>query len=549
MSGTLPGSFIYPKLRELYYERGDWSDSTVFDFFQNVVEEQPKKIAVVDKRGQISYADLYNKVIQISNGMLKHNIKKGDIISVQLPNWVENVIVYLACTRLGAVYNPVPVTMRKQELHYILSLCEPKMLFIPEHFRNQDYVEMVAELQKEVDIPAVVIVNNKQSYPSLNPSHLLFEDIAVGTLPVKLQEKVHGNDSLVVLFTSGTESMPKGVIHTHNTVLYTERSLINALSITENDRVFMASPISHATGFYHGVNLPLFIGAKCVLMEQFSAEGALKIISEENCTFSMGATPFLYDLVKEMNVNSKNYNLSHFRFFLCGGAPIPKHLSKKANQIGIKVLPVYGTSESSPHVVGRLEDEEDMNTSYDGKLLPGIEVKIVDEQRNPLPNGLVGEEASRGPNVFIGYYKRPDLTEMYFDHEGWFYSGDLCVLEDEYLRVVGRKKDIIIRGGQNISPSEIEEILLMHPKIEKAAVFGMPDPRLGERAHTVVVLREGEELSFEEMISFIEKQGIAKYKYPEFLHLIKEMPTTASGKIQKFKLYEMLKKSGSFQVK
>lgn len=266
------------------------------------------------------------------------------------------------------------------------------------------------------------------------------------------------------------------------------------------------------------------------------------LIVAEKCTFSMGATPFLHDILGEIAQSKECYDLSHFRFFLCGGAPVARSLLAEASKIGFKVLGVFGSSESPPHTVGRLDDSDEIIASSDGKPLPGVEEKIVDDERNLLPMGEIGEEASRGPNVFLGYYKHPELTHKYLDDDGWYYSGDLCYLQpNNYIRVEGRKKDIIIRGGQNISPSEVEDILFKHPKIKNVAIVGIPDERLGERACALVVLTEGEIFSFEEMIAFLAEENIAKYKYPEKLQVLEQLPITPSGKIQKYKLRELLK--------
>jgi acyl-CoA synthetase len=537
----LPGTIINEKQRQIYYENGLWSTSTVFDYFCETVNKFPRKIAIVDRGQKISYKMLFERVKQVANGLKNLQIKKGDFVSVQLPNWAENVIIYLACTKIGAIYNPIPYTARHQEVKYILSLCESKVFVIPEQFRNFNYIEMVNLIQDDIGIPRIIIVNGTE-----DNSFLLFEDVLSMESNDFDEDQVNADDPVVVLFTSGTESVPKGVIHTHNTVLYGERLLSESLSITQDDAVFMASPLSHSTGFLRGVNLPMMIGAKSVLMDHFSPGKALQIICEEKCTFSMGSTPFLYDLLGEISKNNNEYDLSSFRFFLCGGAPIPRHMVTEANNCGFKVLAVYGSSESSPHAVSRLDDSEELVVSSDGKPLPGIEVKIVDENRNELPQGEIGEEASRGPNVFLGYFKQPELTKKYLDEDGWYYSGDLGVLQpNHYLRIVGRKKDIIIRGGQNISPAEVENLLYKHSKIEKVSIIGVPDERMGERACAIVVPKEGQIFTFEEMIDFLSEQKIAKYKYPEKLYLTKELPTTPSGKIQKRKILEMLK-GGNF---
>lgn len=539
----LPGAYINEVRKKMYYELGQWSSLTVFDNFVENANKYPDKIAVVDKYQKIGYKSLLDSVMKFSSGLINLNVKKGDFVSVQLPNWTENVIAYLSCARIGAVYNPIPTTARYNELEYMLTLCESKILIIPETFRKFNYLDMVVHIKESITLPYVIVVNKEHDTFNLPDSCHSFTEIpTLGSIIYELEGKVTSDDPLVVLFTSGTESQPKGVIHTHNTVLFGERVMSESLAITKNDAGFMASPVSHATGFLHGVNLPLLVGGKSVLMEHFSAKEALQIISDEKCTYSMGATPFLHDILNELFKNKDKYDLSCFRFFLCGGAPIPRNLVEKAKKIGFKVLAVYGSSESPPHAISKLDDSDEVIVSTDGTPLPGIEVRIVNENHESLQVGQVGEQASRGANVFMGYYKRPELTKKYLDSEGWYYSGDLCTLDsNNYLKVVGRKKDIIIRGGQNISPSEIENILFKHPKIQNVAIVGIPDERMGEKACAFVVPAKGHIFTFDEMIDYLAEHNIAKYKFPERLEIIDRLPMTASGKIQKFMLSKMFK--------
>lgn len=537
----ISGSYINEERKKIYYERGDWTDKTVFNHFLETASRHPNKLAIVDNQNKVTYDKLLKKSTQLANYLQYLKVKKGDFVSVQLPNWIESVIAYLACTQIGAVYNPIPITARAKELEYMLSLCESKVLILPDYFRNYNYIEMVTQVQKTIDIPNILVVQRDSELVALPPEFQPFTHYLTSPYdePV-FSENVSSDDPLVVLFTSGTESNPKGVIHTHNTVLFGERKMAEILDITENDAVFMASPITHTTGFLHGINLPIIVGAKSVLMEKFKADKALEMMSDEKCTFTMGATPFLHDILNELSTDSERFDLSYFRFFLCGGAPIPRELIRKSKKVGFKVLSVYGSTESPPHTVSRLDDTEDVIVSTDGAPLPNIEVKIVDENRNELPIGEVGEQASRGPNTFIGYYKNQNLTKQYLDEDGWYYSGDLAKLnEHNYVRIIGRKKDIIIRGGQNISPGEVEDILFKYPKIKSVAIVGIPDERMGEKSCAFVVPKSGEIITLEELIEFLEKQNIAKYKYPESLKIINEMPMTASGKIQKYKLKKM----------
>lgn len=540
----LQGMKINKEQQNQYYANGFWSTETVHDMFSKSVKKFPNNTAVVDKRRRVTYEQLHDYVLRFSAGLQKLGIRKGDFISVQLPNCVEYVITYLACARIGAIFNPIPTNIGESDIKYMLELCESKLYIVPNKHHRTDFIQLASSITNQLDIPYVMIVNYEDDQLKIESPLLSFEDVC--DIKVDYNENfnygVSADSPLIVLFTSGTESRPKGVIHSHNTVLFGEKQMQETLLVTENDAVFMASPLSHATGFLHGVNLPLITGAKSVLMDRFSAENALKLMVKEKCTFTMGATPFLHDMLEILLEDKRSYDLSAFRFFLCGGAPIPRHLVSQATEIGFKVLAVYGSTESPPHTVSRLSDSDEMIVSYDGKPLPGIEVKVVDDDRSTLVIEEVGEQASRGPNVFLGYFKQPELTNSYLDDDGWYYSGDLCKLFDnDYIRIVGRKKDIIIRGGQNISPVEIEDILYKHPSIQDVALVSVEDERMGERSCAFVTLKANKTFEFEQMIEFLEEQQIAKYKYPEQLEIMDKLPMTSSGKVQKYQLSELYK--------
>ncbi|EAM2518619.1 hypothetical protein EKE42_05360 [Salmonella enterica] len=312
-------------------------------------------------------------------------------------------------------------------------------------------------------------------------------------------------------------------------------------SLLQNSKVrkdvfLMPAPLGHATGFLHGVTAPFLIGARSVLLDIFTPEACLTLLAQQRCTCMSGATPFIYDLL--CAVEQQPADLSSLRFFLCGGTTIPKKVARDCQQRGIKLLSIYGSTESSPHSMVNLGDSTSRMMNTDGYAATGVEIKIVDEDRNTLPAGHEGEEASRGPNVFMGYLDEPELTARALDNEGWYYSGDLCRMdEDGYIKITGRKKDIIIRGGENISSREVEDILLQHPRIHDACVVAMPDERLGERSCAYVVLKPPHlSLTLEEVIAFFSRKRVAKYKYPERIVIVEKLPRTASGKVQKFLL-------------
>lgn len=365
---------------------------------------------------------------------------------------------------------------------------------------------------------------------------LALSEIIYSSEPLHSGMTIHGDELAAVLFTSGTEGIPKGVMLTHNNILASERAYCARLNLTWQDVFLMPAPLGHATGFLHGVTAPFLIGARSVLLDIFTPKACLALLEQQRCTCLSGATPFIYDLL--CAVEQQPADLSSLRFFLCGGTTIPKKVARDCQQRGIKLLSIYGSTESSPHSMVNLDDSISRMMNTDGYGAAGVEIKIVDEARNTLPAGIEGEEASRGPNVFMGYLDEPELTARALDKEGWYYSGDLCRMdEDGYIKITGRKKDIIVRGGENISSREVEDILLQHPQIHDACVVAMPDERLGERSCAYVVLKPPHlSLSLEEVVTFFNRKRVAKYKYPERVVIVEKLPRTASGKVQKYLL-------------
>jgi acyl-CoA synthetase len=348
------------------------------------------------------------------------------------------------------------------------------------------------------------------------------------------------DDPCLLLFTSGSESKPKGVVHTHNTAIFGERALAGKLQLNNNDICFMASPVTHTSGFMHGLLMTLIIGSSVSLLDIFKGDAAVEQMAASRATWTMGATPFLSDVVDSMEKSGKR--LPHLRYFLCGGAPIPEVVVRRAQQVSLRVLSIYGSTESPPHTVTWPNDPIEAAWKADGRALPGIEVRAVGQDGHCLPGDTQGEQWSRGPHAFIGYLGEPELTAKALDADGWYHSGDLAtVAQDGSVRIVGRIKDMIIRGGQNISAREVEDILLEHPACRIVSVIGIPDERLGELCCAVIICHPGKALGFEEMKQFLIQRGVASFKLPEFLVLRDAVPTTPSGKIQKFKLREELK--------
>ena len=520
--------------RAAYRQQGLWGDASLADYWQQTARAMPDKIAVVDNHGaSYTYSALDHAASCLANWMLAKGIESGDRIAFQLPGWCEFTVIYLACLKIGAVSVPLLPSWREAELVWVLNKCQAKMFFAPTLFKQTRPVDLILPLQNQLPQLQQIVGVDKlaPATSSLSLSQIIADNTSLTTAIT-----THGDELAAVLFTSGTEGLPKGVMLTHNNILACERAYCARLNLTWQDVFMMPAPLGHATGFLHGVTAPFLIGARSVLLDIFTPDACLALLEQQRCTCMLGATPFVYDLLNLLE--KQPADLSALRFFLCGGTTIPKKVARECQQRGIKLLSVYGSTESSPHAVVNLDDPLSRFMHTDGYAAAGVEIKVVDDARKTLPPGCEGEEASRGPNVFMGYFDEPELTARALDEEGWYYSGDLCRMDEAgYIKITGRKKDIIVRGGENISSREVEDILLQHPKIHDACVVAMPDERLGERSCAYVVLKAPHHsLSLEEVVAFFSRKRVAKYKYPEHIVVIEKLPRTASGKIQKFLL-------------
>ncbi|EFG3151190.1 medium-chain fatty-acid--CoA ligase [Escherichia coli] len=520
--------------RAAYRQQGLWGDASLADYWQQTARAMPDKIAVVDNHGaSYTYSALDHAASCLANWMLAKGIESGDRIAFQLLGWCEFTVIYLACLKIGAVSVPLLPSWREAELVWVLNKCQAKMFFAPTLFKQTRPVDLILPLQNQLPQLQQIVGVDKLAPAT---SSLSLSQIIADNTPLTTAITTHGDELAAVLFTSGTEGLPKGVMLTHNNILASERAYCARLNLTWQDVFMMPAPLGHATGFLHGVTAPFLIGARSVLLDIFTPDACLALLEQQRCTCMLGATPFVYDLLNLLE--KQPADLSALRFFLCGGTTIPKKVARECQQRGIKLLSVYGSTESSPHAVVNLDDPLSRFMHTDGYAAAGVEIKVVDDARKTLPPGCEGEEASRGPNVFMGYFDEPELTARALDEEGWYYSGDLCRMDEAgYIKITGRKKDIIVRGGENISSREVEDILLQHPKIHDACVVAMPDERLGERSCAYVVLKAPHHsLSLEEVVAFFSRKRVAKYKYPEHIVVIEKLPRTASGKIQKFLL-------------
>ncbi|MBI5606051.1 MAG: AMP-binding protein [Deltaproteobacteria bacterium] len=512
-----------------YTKEGHWRNKTLYDLFKEVLKKHPNKIAVVDRGNQLSFQDIENMSNSLASSLRHLGVLKGEVVSFELPNWYQSVILNLALTKLGAVINPIIPIYRDREVTYILKQAESVAIVIPSTFRGYNYVEMLQRIKPNLPkLRDIIVVGDE-----VPEGMIALEKLMEGDRSPILPETVDPNDIKLLLYTSGTTAEPKGVQHTHNTLICENFNVAGGVGLDEESVIFMPSPVTHITGYLYALELPLILGCKVVLMDIWVPEKALDLITKEKCTWTVGATPFLQHLMDVPRV--KDYDLSRLTFG-CGGAFIPSEIIKGAvAKLGLRAYRGYGSSESPTVSFGTKEDSLDQNAETDGRVV-GNEIRIVDSDNNPLPFWEEGEVVVKGPEVFVGY-RDPSLNKDAFDQEGWYHTGDLGRLSaDGYLEITGRKKDIIIRGGENLSSVEIENFLYMHPSVEVAAAVAMPDVKMGEKVCAYVKLKKGAHLTLEELIHFLSQHDLAKQKMPERLELIDEFPMTPSGKIKKNEL-------------
>ena len=521
-----PEAILTRALIDKYTQEGFWQDQFLFDYFQKILEKTPDKVAVVDRDYRLTFREIGRLANNLTASLRKMGVTRGTVVAFQLPNWYHAVVLNLALSRLGALINPIIPIYKEREVAFILKQARAEIFIIPDSFRKFDYVEMAEKIKPGLpDLKRVIVLGSRIPKGMISLESLLEGD---GSLPQL--EKIDPNDVKLLLYTSGTTAEPKGVQHTHNTLIYTMLNDSGHWGVNQDTVVFMPSPVTHISGYAWALEIPLIIGCGVVLMDIWNPEKALELMEKEKCAFTVAATPFLQGLLHSPNF--PKHKIPSF-LFVCGGAYIPPELIKEAWSVGWKTYRVYGSTEAPTITLGQGSIEKASET--DG-CVKNYECRIVDFETRPLAYGQEGEIVVKGPKAFVGY-KNPTLNEESFDAEGWFHTGDIGRLSaDGYIEITGRKKDIIIRGGENISVKEIEDLIHLHPSVETAAVVAMPDAALGEKVCAYVKLRKGSTLDHRGLNEFLDSYKLARQKLPERLEILEEMPMTPSGKIKKHEL-------------
>ncbi|WP_330999204.1 AMP-binding protein [Oryzicola mucosus] len=480
----------------------------------------------------MSYRDFNHLVTRAAAGLWAVGMRPGDVIGIQLPNILDFAIFQQAAVRMGAIYLPLIPQLRALDLSYLLDVVKARVLVIPGGYRGFDHTAMIDTISANVPSLQKILVAGEAS-AFLEDTRTFLDQPWETQHGTHISGIVRDPDSVrIISFTSGTESKPKAVQHSHNTMLFPLRNHTRLFGLSVEDVIFTPSPVGHSTGAVFGVEMGLYFGGTVVLMDGWHAERAVEVIAREGASIMWGATTFYNDLVNAPNLS--NHDLSRFRLLCTAGAPIPRSLVTLVKErIGGQLVTAYGQSEGQNITITRPDDPIEKVTGSDGRFQEGIDYRLVDGDGKPVAAGDEGEIHYRGPNVCMGYLD-PEHSDHAFAADGFIKSGDLGIMdEDGYLRIVGRRKEIIIRGGENISPAEIEDYLFKHPKIASVAVVGLPDERLGQRACAAVIVRDGATLTLAELTEFMSELGVAKFKYPERLELVSDLPRTLTGKVQR----------------
>jgi cyclohexanecarboxylate-CoA ligase len=527
---------------DYYRAAGWWPDRLLNDDLDAAVARHAGMTALVDPRGRCTYAELRQHADRCALAFLDLGIRRGDAVMVQLPNWIEFVVVTLALERIGAVINPVAPIFRQRELRAMLRLAKPVAAVLPASFRGWDYPSMFQELRADAPwLHALIVVDGEPAAGAIPWRQFLETGARLETYRPAFDWLRPGPDDVTeLIFTSGTTGEPKGVMHTPNTLAAAVTGAIRVQGLTGDDVFHMASTLGHQTGFVYGVRLPIAVGGRAVFQDVWDPAAFVRLVERERISFTMGATPFLADTLRAPNL--ADHDISSLRLFFCGGAPIPQPLAEEAGRrLPCRLVPLWGMTENAAVTMTFPEDPPDNIVTTDGRALPGMEVTVRDADGRPAPAGQEGDLYARGAQTFAGYVQGRRFTEQCFTPDGWFDTGDRALMRaDGSIRISGRTKDILIRGGENVPVREIEDVLLRHPKVKNVALVAMPDERLGEIGCACVIPEPGASLTLDDLRTFLAEQQVTRQFWPERMALLSEFPMTPSGKVQKYLLREAM---------
>jgi acyl-CoA synthetase (AMP-forming)/AMP-acid ligase II len=533
----------YPRFSAAYRQRwvdqGNWGDRTLHDLFDENVAAAPDDVAIITLDRRYSFAEFKQASDALAAGLIGAGVAPGDLVSVQLPNWPEMCFLQIALSRIGAVIQPVHLVFREREMRSLLGFCETDHAVVPESFGDYGYANVMRGIRGDLPRLRSLIIARGEAKGA--GEHSLDALMTEGRNHPERLASVHPapDDVFYLNFTSGTEGNPKGFLHTHNTLVSLFRMAANAMKKMEPGMVNLAcSPMTHSFG--HFTTYQCALGRiPMVLVDRYRPRDVLELIDREKVTAISGTPAHLIGILDHPEFD--RFDTSSIKSASVGGARSSPDLIERINRVWkCKSGNTYGMGETVLHTRTMGWDPEDKQRDTVGKPMFGAELKIVDpkDRSRELPTGEVGEICFRGPTLFVGYHKQPELTAATRDDDGWFYTGDLGFTDaDGYLCFSGRAKEIINRGGSKIYPKEIEDLLAAHPGVADVAVVAWPDDRLGETVCAYLV-PTGEPFSLEDLSTYLDAQNVTKYLYPQHLVFLDEFPMTPTGKIRKASLQE-----------
>jgi non-ribosomal peptide synthetase component E (peptide arylation enzyme) len=528
-------NMVRPELARRYLAAGLWTNKSFFELIEERVAAHPEREVFADVRRRISYRALKEEILRCAELYHRIGIKRGDVVTVQLPNRIEFAVAFFALELIGAIANKVNPDFRARELDYILKFSGSSGYVFPREFRGFDYLSLANDLRGSVPGLAHLIVAGEAA----DGAHSLDELRSCPPLAAEHRVRMNPDEVFRMAFTSGTTGDPKCVLHSFNTTIYAPYILNRDMMVTERDVLLVYLPVGLNWG-YITLMQTIMAGARAVLMERFSAGGALQTIERERVTYIPTAPAAIVSILAEPELD--RFDLSSLRVVITGGASAAIE-TIRAYQARAKghLIELYGMLETGFHTYTRFTDDAAKVNGTIGRVVGDMEVRIVDPGGNDVPYGEIGEVAARGPSVHLGYHNNAGANAASFTEDGWFRTGDLGRLADDSgnVQLSGRSKEIINRGGKKFFPREVEEILYTHPDVMHAAMVGLPDVRLGERNCLCIIPKSGRDLSLDEALTFLKGQ-IADYKLPETIERFDEFPMTGTGKIRRHVLRDLV---------
>jgi acyl-CoA synthetase len=529
------------ELADRYRREGLWDDRTLGQLLSDALNEDPGRTFRIwsptnPYRGTVG--EVYQEALRVANGLRSHGLGPGDIVAFQLPNWVEAAITFYACSIVGATIVPIVHFYGPKEVGFILRQSGARALVTVSAYGKRDFLAELATVRDGlVDLEMVFVVGDTHGAPDLLP----FEPLRAAE-PADGPTAVDPDTPAVIGYTSGTTADPKGVVHTHRTLGCEVRQLSGHQA--NRDRAgLVGAPVGHAIGMLGGLLCPLVGGKSIYMIDGWDPPTVLDAMLEEDISAGSGSTYFFTSLLDCPGFGPDHVERMHF--IGLGGSPIPDAVAERADALGISLVRSYGSTEHPSITGSEHEAPREKRIHTDGKPLAGVEIRTVDEAGNDVGVGEPGEILSRGPDRFAGYTD-PALTEDAIEEGGWLHTGDVGIIDaDGYLTITDRLKDIIIRGGENVSAAEVEQLLAHMKGVAEVAVVAAPDERLGEHGCAFFRMQPGHEApELDAVRAHLQESGLARQKWPEELRVVDELPRTPSGKIQKFVLRERLRAGG-----